>query len=93
MVHLPAVNTLQFDWARSRLRHKLAPVPPIFQPETIADSIFKAAVRAPREYWLGFPTVKAIVAQMLAPSVADHLLARSGKASETTEALADPDRP
>ena len=28
MVHLPAVNTPQFDWARNKFDRKLAPVPP-----------------------------------------------------------------
>jgi NAD(P)-dependent dehydrogenase (short-subunit alcohol dehydrogenase family) len=43
MVQLPAVNTPQFDWARSRMRRKLQPLPPIFQPEAIARDIVKAA--------------------------------------------------
>ena len=93
MVHLPAVNTPQFDWARNKFSRKVAPVPPIFQPETVADAVMRAAVKTPREYWLGRSTVKAIVAQMLAPSVADHFLARSGKSSETTNQPSDPDRP
>lgn len=93
MVHLPAVNTPQFDWARNKFHHKAAPVPPIFQPETVADAVVRAAQDTPREYWLGFSTVKAIVAQMLAPSLADHLLAKIGKASEISDQLSDPDRP
>ena len=93
IVHLPAVNTPQFDWARNKFNRKVAPVPPIFQPETIADAVVRAAVERPREYWLGFSTVKAIVAQMLIPSLADRILAKSGKASETTNQPSDHDRP
>ena len=93
MIHLPAVNTPQFDWARNKFRHKVAPVPPIFQPETVADAVMRAATETPREYWLGFSTVKAIVAQMLFPSLADRFLARAGKASETTRQPSDPSRP
>ena len=93
MVHLPAVNTPQFDWARNKFDRKVAPVPPIFQPETIADSVVRAAQGMPREYWLGFSTVKAILAQMLVPSLADRILAKSGKASETTNQPSDHDRP
>ena len=92
-VHLPAVNTPQFDWARSRLARKLAPVPPIFQPETIASAIMEAAADAPRELWVGYPTVKAIAGQMLAPTYADHALARAGAASETTDQPAEAGRP
>jgi short-subunit dehydrogenase len=93
MIHLPAVNTPQFDWARSRFAKKVAPVPPIFQPETVADAVIRAMHHTPREYWLGYPTVKAIIAQMLVPSVADRYLAKSGKASETSDQPADKDRP
>lgn len=92
MVHLPAVNTPQFDWARNKFDRKVAPVPPIFQPETVADAVVRAAEEAPREYWLGFSTVKAIIAQMLVPSLADRLLAKSGKASETSNQPSDPGR-
>jgi hypothetical protein len=37
--------------------------------------------------------VKAIIAQMLVPSWADRFLAKSGKASETSNEPSDPDRP
>ena len=53
MVQLPAVNTPQFDWARSRMPRKLQPVPPIYQPEAIAKEIVRAALEAPRELWIG----------------------------------------
>lgn len=93
MVHLPAVNTPQFDWARNKFGRKLAPVPPIYQPETVADAVFKAAQTKPREYWLGFSTVKAIVAQMLAPGIADRYLADAGKSSETVNEPKEVGRP
>lgn len=93
MVHLPAVNTPQFDWARNKFDRKVAPVAPIFQPETVADAVLQAVTETPREYWLGHSTVKAIIAQMLVPSWADRFLAKSGKASETSNEPSDPDRP
>lgn len=93
MAQLPAVNTPQFDWARNRLGREAAPVPPIFQPETVAHAVYRAAHAAPREYWLGYPTVKAIVAQMLIPSFADRVLAKRGKAAETTDQPAIKGRP
>jgi hypothetical protein len=43
MVQLPAVNTPQFGWVKSRLPNKAQPVPPIFQPELIAEGIAWAA--------------------------------------------------
>jgi NAD(P)-dependent dehydrogenase (short-subunit alcohol dehydrogenase family) len=93
MVHLPAVNTPQFDWARDKFARKTGPVPPIYQPEAVARAVLRAVDHAPREYWLGFPTVKAIVAQMLMPGIVDRMLARAGKSSETTNALANKSRP
>lgn len=93
MVQLPAVNTPQFDWARNKFDRKVAPVAPIFQPEVVADAVWRAVENAPREYWLGHSTVKAIVAQMLAPSLADRFLAKKGKTSETSNQPSDPDRP
>ncbi|WP_420130940.1 SDR family oxidoreductase [Rhodopseudomonas sp.] len=90
MVHLPAVNTPQFDWARNKFDRKLAPVRPIVQPEPIAAAVVRAAFERPREYWVGTSAVKAIAAQMLMPSVADRLLARAGIENETTDEPADP---
>ena len=83
VVHLPAVNTPQFWWARNKSDRCLAPVPPIYQPETVGEAVFKAAHTGPREVWLGFSTVKAVVGQMLAPAFADRVLARAGISNET----------
>jgi NAD(P)-dependent dehydrogenase (short-subunit alcohol dehydrogenase family) len=93
MVHLPAVNTPQFDWARNKFARKVAPVPPIHQPEAIADAVVRAARQTPREYWIGTSAVKAIVGQMLMPTVADRILARAGIDNETTHERSDPERP
>jgi len=43
MVQLPALNTPQFDWVKSRLSRKPQPVPPIFQPKVAAEAILWAA--------------------------------------------------
>jgi NADP-dependent 3-hydroxy acid dehydrogenase YdfG len=42
MVQLPALNTPQFDWVKSRLLGRAMPVPPVFQPEVAADAIVYA---------------------------------------------------
>lgn len=76
MVHLPAVNTPQFDWARSRMPRRLQPVPPIHDPEVAAEAIVRVACDAPRELWVGSPTIKAIIGTMVAPGFLDHLMAR-----------------
>jgi NAD(P)-dependent dehydrogenase (short-subunit alcohol dehydrogenase family) len=76
MVQLPAVNTPQFDWARSRLPSRLQPVPPIFQPEPIAEQILWAADHTPRELWVGGPTMQAILGTMALPGWLDRVVAR-----------------
>ena len=60
MVHLPAMNTPQFDWVRSRLPRRPQPVPPIYQPEVAAEAIIWAAAHRRREISVGAPTVAAI---------------------------------
>jgi NAD(P)-dependent dehydrogenase (short-subunit alcohol dehydrogenase family) len=95
MVQLPAVNTPQFGWVKSRLRYKGQPVPPIFQPELIAEGIAWAVdnPEATRELVIGWPALKAIVGNKLAPGYADRVLARNGYSSQQTDEPEDPDRP
>lgn len=93
MVQLPAVNTPQFDWARSRLPRKLEPMPPIYQPEAIARHVYRAAHEAPRELWIGASAWKAILGNVLIPGWIDHYLARNGYHGEMTDMRADRDRP
>jgi NADP-dependent 3-hydroxy acid dehydrogenase YdfG len=93
MVQLPAVNTPQFDWCENHMGFEAQPVPPIFQPELVADAIFFAAHKPRREIQLAWPTVKAIAAQKLAPGVADRYLASHGYDSQHTDKRRDPDRP
>lgn len=93
MVQLPAVNTPQFDWARSRMPRKLEPVPPIYQPEAIARHVYRAAHNAPRELWIGVPTWKAILGNMIMPGWIDGYLARNGYSGEMTSQAAIVNRP
>jgi NAD(P)-dependent dehydrogenase (short-subunit alcohol dehydrogenase family) len=88
MVQLPAVNTPQFDWARSRMPRKLQPVPPIFQPEAIAAEIVRAALDAPRELWIGTSALKAILGSMLLPLLGDRILASEGYSGQMTTEIA-----
>ena len=92
MIQLPAVNTPQFDWARTHLSHKPRPVPPVVQPEAIARVILKAVRKPRREYWLGFSTIKVILASMAVPTFLDHYLARNGYDAQEQKALISPDR-
>jgi len=94
MVQMPALNTPQFGWVRSKLPRKAQPVPPIFQPEVAARAIYYAAHHpARREYFVGGSTVKAIFGNKLAPSFADHVLARNGYDAQQYDGHSDPSRP
>ena len=92
-VHLPAMNTPQFGWVKSRLPRKPQPVPPIFQPEVAARALYFAAHHDRRELRVGFPTWKAVVGNKLVPGILDHYLARTGYQAQQTDEPADPQRP
>jgi NAD(P)-dependent dehydrogenase (short-subunit alcohol dehydrogenase family) len=91
-VHMPALNTPQFSWVKSRLPRKPQPVPPIFQPEVAADAIYWAAHENRSEVYVGWPTVKAIVGNKIAPRFADWYLARNGYSSQQTADPVEPGR-
>jgi NAD(P)-dependent dehydrogenase (short-subunit alcohol dehydrogenase family) len=93
MVQLPAMNTPQFGWVKSRLRHKAQPVPPIFQPEVAARGIYWAAHHTPRQLFIGGPTVMAIEGNKIAPGLADRYLGRTGYESQQTDEPENPNRP
>jgi len=92
MVQLPALNTPQFTWARTRMPREPQPVPPIFQPEVAAKAIVWAARNPRRELMVGWPTVKAILGNAVAPGLADRYLARSGYDAQQTDRSVSPDR-
>jgi len=93
VVHLPAVNTPQFSWCRTRLPRHPQPVPPIFEPEVPARAIYWAAHHRRREVFVGEPTVKAIYGQDVVPGLADWYLGRNGYDSQQTEEPVSPNRP
>ncbi len=90
-VQMPAMNTVQFDWVKNRLPDNTQPVPPIFDPELAAEVVVAAGLaRHPRrEYWVGMPTVAAIVGQKFIPGLLDLYL---GKTGYTSQQLADEPR-
>jgi NAD(P)-dependent dehydrogenase (short-subunit alcohol dehydrogenase family) len=94
MVQLPAVNTPQFSWLLTRLPKHAQPVPPIYQPELIANAILHAAEHPKRrEYWVGSTTAATLLANAVMPGVLDRYLARTGFQSQQTDQPRDPDAP
>jgi len=93
MVDLPAVNTPQFDWAMNKTGRRPQPVPPIFQPEVPARAIYFAATHKRRDVWVGWPTVKAILANRIAPGLLDRYLAKAGYSGQLTDEREPADAP
>lgn len=92
-VHLPALNTPQFSWARTRLPRQPRPVAPIYQPEVAARAILWASEHPRREVLVGYPTVATVLATKVVPGLLDRYLARTGYDGQQTGEPVEPDRP
>ena len=92
MVHLPAVNTPQFDWARTHLPQQPRPVAPVIEVEAAANAIYRAARTAPPEIWVGFSTAKVIIGNMVAPRFLDRYLALHAYKGQQSSRPLSPER-
>ena len=93
MVQMPALNTTQFGWVKSRLPRKPQPVPPIYEPEVAAEAIYFAAHSRRRQIFVGASTVVAIEGNKVLPGTGDKYLGATGYNSQMTRQPADPDQP
>ena len=85
VVQMPAVNTPQFSWVRSKLPRHPQPVAPIYQPEVAARAVAYAADHPRRkQYFVGASTAATILANRVAPALLDRYLARTGFDSQQT---------
>jgi NADP-dependent 3-hydroxy acid dehydrogenase YdfG len=95
-VQMPAMNTTQFDWVKNRMPDNTQPVPPIFEPEIAAEVVVAAglAKRPRREYWVGTPTIAAILGQKFIPGLLDRYLGKTGyKSQQIAGEQRDPNAP
>ena len=95
-VQMPAMNTTQFGWVKNRMPNNTQPVPPIFEPELAAEVVVAAGLaRQPRrEYWVGSPTVMAIVGQKFIPGLLDWYLGKTSyKSQQIPNDPKDPNAP
>ncbi|MCC9136924.1 SDR family oxidoreductase [Pontibacter silvestris] len=92
MVQLPAMNTTQFGFVKSRLPNKPRPMGTIYQPEVAAEVIVYAAHHNRREYRVGFSTLEAIIGNKIAPWFADFVLSKNGYKGQQTDEPEDPSR-
>jgi short-subunit dehydrogenase len=92
-VHLPAMNTPQFDWARTHCPSQPRPAGPVYQPQVAARAILKAAEAPQREYWVGAQTPLVILANMLMPGWIDRYLAAQAVEGQATGQPLEKSRP
>jgi short-subunit dehydrogenase len=93
MVQLPGVNTPQFEHGRSKMPKLPQPMPPYYQPEVAANAVHWAAHHKRRELYVGFPTVKTIIGNKVAPWLVERVLAKQGYKGQQSDKPADPSRP
>lgn len=89
-VHLPAVNTPQFDHCRTKMPKYPMPVPPIYEPEVAADGVHWAAHHRRRELYVGASTCWTIWGSQLAPWLAEWYLAKTGVQGQQAEPPIEP---
>ncbi len=93
MVQMPALNTPQFGWIKTRMPRHPQPVPPIFQPEVAAQGILWAARHKRRELNVGLSTSIVIMGNKFLPGFGDWYLAKTGYDAQQTDEPVDPARP
>jgi NAD(P)-dependent dehydrogenase (short-subunit alcohol dehydrogenase family) len=89
MVHLPGVNTPQFDHCRAKTPGHPMPVAPVYQPEIAADAVHWAAHHRRRQVYVGISTVYTILGSKFAPRIAEWYLARSAVEGQQAEGPPD----
>ena len=92
ILELPAINTPQFDWARTHRAHQRKPMGTIYQPEAAAEAVLLAARTGAREYWVGTSTLMTIVGNMIAPEFMDWFLARTAVNGQDRRRLVQAER-
>ncbi|HET6875439.1 MAG TPA: SDR family oxidoreductase [Acidimicrobiales bacterium] len=93
MVHLPAVNTTQFNWCETVFDRHPQPVPPIYQPEVPAKFIVEAALDGRRAKVLGSWNKILVAASKLMPAVGNQYAAIGAWETQLTDQPVAPDRP
>jgi short-subunit dehydrogenase len=92
ILELPAMNTPQFDWARTHMPRQPKPMGTIYQPEAAAEAVVRAARTRAREYLVGASTLWTIIGNMIAPEFMDWFLARNAVEGQQTTQTVRPDR-
>lgn len=86
-VDMPALNTMQFEWVKSRLPEHPQPVPPIYEPEVGARAVAAVAEQPRRRTWVGEPTVLTILGNRIMPAFWDWYLTKTGYSGQQTTSV------
>jgi short-subunit dehydrogenase len=93
MVHLPAVNTPQFEWCKTVFSRHPQPVAPIYQPEQCAKAIVEAALSGRREKILGSWNKLLVWASRATPGLGNQFAARGAWEEQLSDRPLQPGRP
>lgn len=85
IVHLPAVNTPQFDWCETTLDKHPQPVAPIYQPEIAAKFIVQTAVNGHRSRVVGSWNRLLVAVASIAPGLGNQYAAIAAWESQLTD--------
>ena len=92
VVQMPAMNTPQFSWCRTKMPRKPQPVPPIYEPEVAARAVYYAAHHNRRELLVGLSTVIVVQANKVVPAIGDWYLGKTGYEGQQYDGQVSPDR-
>ncbi len=81
----PAVNTPFFDHAISHMGLPGRPIPPVYQPEMVAEAIHLAATSNCREMPLSFTTILFSLGVRLVPRLVDRAIRKLGYGGQLTD--------
>ncbi|AJE48873.1 SDR family oxidoreductase [Celeribacter indicus] len=90
LVQLPAINTPQFDWARSRLRRKPRPAAPVFSPDVPAEAVMKIIRTGARELFVGRSVLRLVFGTLVLPAYLDRRMADEGLEAQKSDIQASP---
>lgn len=93
MVQLPGCNTPQFNWCKSNLPYFPQSVPPIYDPDVVADAVTYLADHYRRQLYVSWMSVIVIQANKFFPAFGDWYLAKTGVESQMTNKPTSPNRP
>ena len=93
MVQMPALNTPQFSWCRTKLAKTPRPIAPVYQPEVGAEAVYWAAHHRRRELYVGISSAAIITANKFLAGPLDHYMAHSTVSGQQTDQPVEAGRP